>query len=285
MVSKLVTAQRASARAIARNIAAYDRVALGYDANHLEIFNDIEQSRLAAAVSEVLASAGHHRDRPVRVLDVGAGTGNLTAHFLEAGAMVVSGDISTGCLQVVEERFRGTGRHATQLLDGRSLDVVPDGSFDVVACYSVLHHVPDYLSLVAEMARVTRSGGLVYIDHERHDQSWNDADREQFMVEAWVFPPKRWTRFIKPVNYWNRLKPLLQWQRWFDSRWMPEGDLHIWPDDHIEWSKVTDVLRASRVTPEIQRDYLLFDAHFDRAVWERWKDRVTDYRMLAGRKQ
>ncbi len=271
-------------RAIAQNIAAYDAVASRYDATHPEIFNPVEQERLARAVRDVLVAADHQTDRPVRVLDVGAGTGNLTAHFLAAGAVVVSADVSPICLHATAERFGATGRHQVQQIDGRSLGVFADGSFDVAACYSVLHHVPDYLALIAEMARVVRQGGLVYIDHERHDASWTDQAREQFMLEAWVFPPRVWTRFLRPRNYWNRVRPLLQWQRWFNRRWMPEGDLHIWPDDHIEWTRVEACARAHGVVALIVSDYLLCDASLDRGVWERWKDRMTDHRLWVGRK-
>lgn len=270
--------------AIARNVRAYDAVAATYDASHPEIFNPVEQARLAGAVRDVLAACARTDGAPC-VLDVGAGTGNLSAHFLEAGATVVSADVSPGCLRVMTERFRATGRHAVQLIDGRTLGAFADASFDVAACYSVLHHVPDYLALVAEMARVVRPGGLVYIDHERHDASWHDPLRAQCMRELHVFPPKRWTRFLDPRRYWNRIRPLVQWQRWFDRRWMPEGDLHIWPDDHIEWARVEARAREAGVVPEFVRDHLLYEAHYDRTAWERWRDRVTDYRMWVGRKQ
>lgn len=273
-----------AAAAIARNVRAYDAVAATYDASHPEIFNPVEQARLAGAVRAVLAACAR-ADAAPRVLDVGAGTGNLSAHFLDAGADVVSADVSPGCLRVLSDRFRATGRHAVQLLDGRSLGVFADASFDMAACYSVLHHVPDYLALVAEMARVVRPGGLVYIDHERHDASWFDPVRVQCMREVRIFPSRRWTRYLDPRTYWNRVRPLLQWQRWFDPRWMPEGDLHIWPDDHIEWARVEARAREAGVEPVLVRDHLLFEADYDRSAWERWKDRVTDYRMWAGRKQ
>jgi ubiquinone/menaquinone biosynthesis C-methylase UbiE len=267
---------------IAHNVQAYDRIARTYDAAHCEIFNEVEQARLAQAVRDTAALCATRE--PLRALDVGSGTGNLTGHLLATGATVVSADVSTECLRVVAERFGPTGRHSIQRIDGRSLADFADGSFDIVACYSVLHHVPDYLSLVAEMARVVRPGGVVYIDHERHDASWHDSLREQFMREAWVFPPKHWTRFFRPRSYWARIRPLFVWQRWFNRRWMPEGDLHIWPDDHIEWAKVETCAQAHGVTPVLVRDYLLYDEHFDRGVWERWKSRLTDHRMWVGRK-
>jgi hypothetical protein len=66
---------------------------------------------------------------------------------------------------------------------------------------------------------------------------------------------------------------------------MPEGDLHIWPDDHIEWARVEARASEAGVVPLLVRDHLLYEAHYDRAVWERWKDQVTDFRMWVGRKQ
>ncbi len=272
-------------RFIAQNVAAYNLVAASYDQSHPEIFNAVEQERLAGAVRAVLLAAGSREGVPARVLDVGAGTGNLTAHFLEAGAVVVAADVSSECLRVVREKFGDTGRLETQLIDGRSLGVLADESFDVAACYSVLHHVPDYVSLVAEMARVVRRGGLVYLDHERHDTSWlPDPARDQFLAEAVVWPPKSWTRFVKPRNYWNRIRPLFQWQRWFNRRWMPEGDLHIWPEDHIEWARIERRMLDVGVTPHIVHDYLLYEARYQREAWERWKHRLTDFRMWVGRK-
>ena len=273
-------------RLIAQNVAAYDVVATTYDGSHPEIFNEVEQARLAGAVREVLATAGHRDDAPARVLDVGAGTGNLTAHFLAAGARVLAADVSGECLQVVRRKFGSTGRLDTQLIDGRSLAVIADDSVDVAACYSVLHHVPDYVALVAEMARVVRPGGLVYLDHERHDESWlASAARDQFFTEAVIWPPKSWTRFIKPGNYWNRIRPLLVWQRWFNRRWMPEGDLHIWPEDHIEWARIERRLHEAGVAPLLVHDHLQYEARYQRDAWERWKDRLTDYRMWVGRKR
>jgi ubiquinone/menaquinone biosynthesis C-methylase UbiE len=271
---------------IAQNVAAHDAVARTYDARHPEIFNDVEQSRLAAAVREALNGVEAPAAGGARVLDIGTGTGNLTAHFLTAGAQVTAADISAECLRVVTEKFGATGRLQTSLLDGRGLHQFADGSFDVAACYSVLHHVPDYLALVREMARVVRPGGVVYIDHERHDASWGaDPQRDAFIAEAVQWPAKSWTRFVKPGNYWKRIRPLLEWRRWRDPRWMPEGDLHIWPDDHIEWARVESTLAAEGVHVLAVHDYLLFEARYDRGAWERWKDRVSDYRMWLGRKR
>jgi len=270
---------------IAQNVAAHDAVARTYDAGHPEIFNAVEQARLAVAVREALQAVQGPSPAGPRVLDIGTGTGNLAAHFLSAGAHVTATDVSAECLHVVTEKFGATGRLATARIDGRGLGQFADASFDVAACYSVLHHVPDYLALVREMARVVRPGGVVYIDHERHDASWRpDPARDAFLAEAIVWPPKRWTRFVRPANYWKRIAPWLSWRRWRDPRWMPEGDLHIWADDHIEWAQVESALSSLGVAPAVVRDYLLYEARYRREAWERWRERITDYRMWIGSK-
>ena len=38
--------------------------------------------------------------------------------------------------------------------------------FDVVVCYSTLHHLYDLKVAVNEMGRVTNKGGTVYIDND-----------------------------------------------------------------------------------------------------------------------
>jgi ubiquinone/menaquinone biosynthesis C-methylase UbiE len=253
---------------IVRNRRAHDRIAGAYDRRHDDIFNEVEQARLAETAGEAIAAVRNDGSGRLRALDIGAGTGNLTRHLLEEGAQVTAGDVSPGCLAEVERRFAETGRVETKLLDGAGLGQFADGSFDLVACYSVLHHVPDYLALVHEMARVVRTGGVVYIDHERHDASWLPSPaRDAFLREAIVWPKKNWRRFVRFSSYWRRIRPRLEWRRWLNPRWMPEGDLHIWPDDHIQWAGIVEQLAAGGVEVVAVHDYLLYEARYQRAAW------------------
>jgi ubiquinone/menaquinone biosynthesis C-methylase UbiE len=269
-------------RAIAHNRDAHDRVGAAYDARHPEIFNDVEQERLRTALTRAVSMVAG--DRPVRALDVGSGTGNLTSHLLALGAEVTASDLSSGLLAQVTARHGASGRLRTHQLNGRDLQPLPDGAFDLVATYSVLHHIPDYAALVAEMARVVRPGGIVVIDHERTDESWRSPAYAQFLREAVVWPPRRWWYVLQPSRYWKRLQPLLEWQRWGNPRWMPEGDLHIWPDDHIEWARVERALAQYDVHAEVRDDYLLFEPRYQRAVWEAWRTRCADMRCLIARR-
>ncbi len=270
--------------AIAHNRAAHDRLAGAYDDGHPEIFNPVEQERLAAALRRAMHEAAVGRDGPMNALDVGCGSGNVTRHLLALGAHVTAADLSPRLLEVTRRRFEKTGRLEAVVLNGTDLQPLPDNAFDLVAAYSVLHHVPDYAALVAEMARVTRPGGIVFIDHERSDDSWSNDEYRQFLREAVVWPPRRWWYWMQPSRYWNRVRPFIEWRKWRNPRWMAEGDLHIWPDDHIEWVRIETALATRGCRPLAREDYLLYEPRFDRPVWEAWRARVSDMRLLIARR-
>jgi ubiquinone/menaquinone biosynthesis C-methylase UbiE len=270
---------------IERNRRGHDHFAGTYDKRHPEIFNDIEQERLAAALARVVSLAGEGRRESVRALDVGSGTGNLTGRLIAVGARVTAADLSTKLLAEVTRRFGASGQVTTLALNGRNLDPIPDGTFDLAVAYSVLHHVPDYAALVSEMARVVRPGGIVFVDHERVEGSWTSPEYQRFLREVVVAPPpRRWWYWLQPSRYWKRLRPAFEWRRWIDPRWMPEGDLHIWPDDHIEWARVERALSERGCAVVHSEEYLLFEPRYRRDVWESWRARCSDMRMVIARR-
>jgi ubiquinone/menaquinone biosynthesis C-methylase UbiE len=89
------------------------------------------------------------------VLECGAGTGLLLERFAAFARSARGIDLSPGMLAVA----RGRG------LDVREASVtsIPfaDQSFDVTCSFKVLAHVPEIGRALAEMARVTRPGGVV----------------------------------------------------------------------------------------------------------------------------
>ncbi len=97
--------------------------------------------------------------KPSRVMDYGCGTGSATLFvFSELGAASLLGvDISAGSLDVARKEH-GSDRAAFKVMD----DFAPDGSFDLVLCNGVFHHIPlefrarcmDYI------VRSLRPGGL-----------------------------------------------------------------------------------------------------------------------------
>jgi ubiquinone/menaquinone biosynthesis C-methylase UbiE len=259
---------------IRENITVHDKIAKKYEKVHGEIFNAVEQARLR----DILIRARdlvRTQSAPMRALDFGCGSGNLTSHLLEVGCDVTAADVSPGFLRLVEERF-GKQRLNTLQMNGTDLRELADGSFDLIATYSVLHHVPDYLHAVAELGRVCKSGGVIVIDHEQNAAFWNDEPIYREFRKAALLPD--WKKFLRPSNYVHRLR------RFFNPRHTNEGDIHVFADDHIEWDRIRSVLEAMGFEVVVEEDYLLYRSLYRREVYDRYADRCSDTRVMAFRK-
>lgn len=90
------------------------------------------------------------------ILDSGCGTGNLRARAESRGRTVTACDAEASMIGIARDRLRGSVIQA-------ALPDLPmtDGAFDAVAANFVINHVARPADSVAELARVTRSGGLI----------------------------------------------------------------------------------------------------------------------------
>jgi SAM-dependent methyltransferase len=270
-------------RLVERSIRRYRRAHRGYSRSHPEIFNPVEQDRLRAALERAAGEAPGPR-----TLDFGCGSGNLTRHFVELGLEVTAADVSPEFLSDVSSRF---GVESLRL-NGHDLAGVPDASFDLVAAYSVLHHIPDYLAAVRELARVTAPGGIVYIDHEVNDGFWGPGGCAHLMREEWrarrlaqpgVWNPerRRWQRFLMPSKYALAVRLKLDPDYLFGH----EGDIHVWPDDHIEWDSVIRALADAGCEVAWREDYLNYHPEYPDDLYEAYRSRgCSDMTALAARR-
>jgi ubiquinone/menaquinone biosynthesis C-methylase UbiE len=89
------------------------------------------------------------------VLECGCGTGLILERIVGFARTAKAIDLSPGMLEAA--RARGLDVHEA------SITSIPfaDRSFDVTCCFKVLPHVQDVGRALAEMARVTRPGGVV----------------------------------------------------------------------------------------------------------------------------
>lgn len=96
--------------------------------------------------------------RAARILEVGCGTGAITATLHGYAKVGVYG------LDLDHESLRVAQQHdpRTRLTAGNALHLpFPAGTFDAVVCHFLLLWIPDPLPALAEMARVARPGGTV----------------------------------------------------------------------------------------------------------------------------
>ncbi|MBI5728535.1 MAG: glycosyltransferase [Candidatus Magasanikbacteria bacterium] len=276
-VYRRVIAGTRQSKAVGRNIKAHNRLARRYDQRHGEIFNPIEQARLEAAVRAAIASVRTNQ-APVVALDYGCGSGNVTKFLTAAGTEVIAADLARDFFPLIERQIGGAGRVKTLLVNGRDLRDLPDQSVDCVTTYSVLHHVPDYLGILDEFVRVLRSGGIIYIDHEHSQSYWaNDPIYAEF--KARVTPKESWHRFFRLQSYRYR------WHQLWNPYYQEEGDIHVWPHDHIMWDDIIRRLESRGCSVIDQTNYLVYKAEYDPAVYREYAGRCNDMAMLVARKK
>ena len=99
------------------------------------------------------------------VLDAGCGTSTKSIHLAKRGYKVTAVDVSRPILDAARKAVaqRGLQERVTHQWADLTAMPFPDGAFTRVLCWGVLMHVPNVEGAVAELARVTRSGGTIVI--------------------------------------------------------------------------------------------------------------------------
>ena len=260
------------------NVKTHNRLANKYERMHGEIYNDREQTRLK---SELNVALSHIRtSNPIKLaLDFGCGAGNLTAQLMSLGCEVLASDVSQGFLNLIASRTYQT-KVETIKLNGLDLSNITDASVDIVATYSVLHHVPDYLGILKEFMRVLRPGGVIFIDHELSEEFWLQSQIYlDFESKMKKYTPINYQKYFSIGNYYDWII-----RRFVNPRYHREGDIHVFEDDHVEWSRVIDSLFAAGAEVVVNKSYLLFRRNYEVAIYDAYKEITADMHLLVVRK-
>ena len=145
------------------NILYHDAAAASYDGKWAISFDERSVRYVRERAERMLP-----RRRYGRVLEIGSGTGFFLLNLWKAGYVeeAHATDISPGMLSVCAESARRIGCDLrTQTADAEGLPY-GDGEFDLVVGHAFLHHLPDPKGAIAEMHRVLRPGGALFIAGE-----------------------------------------------------------------------------------------------------------------------
>jgi arsenite methyltransferase len=145
----------------------------------------------------------------MRVLDVGCGPGNLTAHIAELvgkEGSVIGVDPSTERIEIANEMTKpNLAFHEGKAED---LSLFPAASFDVVFVNSTLHWVQDQPAALREFARVLKLGGRLGISGGSGDYitAQEKIKAEVLSREPYrIYPEEEPPKFLKQ----NELENLL----------------------------------------------------------------------------
>ncbi len=114
--------------------------------------------------------------KPGRLLDIGCASGDFLGEMAEAGWQVAGVEPGDTAAAAAEARFPGKITHGT--LEDAGYD---DGAFDLVTMWDVIEHLPDPLATLAEIKRILRPGGTLFIQTPR----WGCIE-SRFFGSAWV---------------------------------------------------------------------------------------------------
>ncbi len=99
-----------------------------------------------------------------RVADVGCGGGLLSEALASAGADVVGVDLGQAVIDVAQLHLHESGLKVDYRVQSSSgLAEAEAGTFDAVCCMELIEHVPDPAALVADLARMLKPGGRLFM--------------------------------------------------------------------------------------------------------------------------
>lgn len=180
-----------------------------------------------------------------RLLDLGAGAGELTLALRQAGAQAVAVEIDQTVLRSGTAPLTGA-----VLGDGTRLPF-PDSSFDGIICSNVLEHTPSVPPVLQEIARVLRPGGWAWVSWTNWYSPWGGHE-------------------IVPFHYLGPRLGLRAWRRLFGEPRKNVPFVELWP------THIGDVLRDVAKEPSL----LLRDAMPRYYPSQRWILRVPGLREV-----
>lgn len=141
-------------------------------------------------------------DPPLRIADLGCGTGTLSVLLAEAGHEVDGLDFSPRMIEFA--RLKAAGLNAVRFMQGDAYEPpLPEESFDVVLCRHVLWAMPDpAVALTRWLRLLIPTGRLVLVEGRWSNGAGLAAEDTVRLVEQ-TERPATLTRLPDP-DYWGR---------------------------------------------------------------------------------
>ena len=152
-----------------------------------------------------------YRDRKIKIIDVGCGTGELAlalAAKLGTRASVVGVDRNDKSLAVARERARKwkINNVIFKHVD-LTKDKLPNGFFDFVFSIGVIHHIPETKKMFDKLVKITKTGGYITTGfYNPYGMMRKRLERQLLKILAGVNIEKR-MRLAKKLYYRRKLTP------------------------------------------------------------------------------
>ena len=133
---------------------------------------------------------------------------------------------------------------------------------------------------------MVRPGGWLYVDHESSERSWHPDEALRRYRELTHLPLREhaWNLLRSGEAFTPAFVKTVFMKAFVNRRYEREGDIHVWPDDHIEWRRVEETLNESGARIVETREYLHYRPRGGEALYLEYKDRCSDMQCMFARK-
>jgi len=139
----------------------YDEISAIYDET-----GETFESRQGQCFRLELINKYLSENKNIKILDAGGGTGRITLPLADMGYQVTLCDLSTGMLDVAEEKLGKEGLLEKTEILVTDISHLPfgDQTFDLVLCLASPLSLADSGKAAEELARVLKTGGTIIVD-------------------------------------------------------------------------------------------------------------------------
>ncbi len=213
-LSERAAAQERLAARVSAYYTKYYRDVLGLPDWQARVANRLpEDENILPRLRQVETWMNERLECGLRVLVVGGGTGAEFMALARRGCDVFAVEPDPEAVAIARERARLAGADPGRFLCGVAESLpFPDDRFDFVCCHSVIEHVQDVGRSVAEMVRVVKPRGRIFLSSEDYRQCWEN----HYKLPLPMFAP-RWVAKLL-LRHWRRNPKFLDSLRLVDSR-------------------------------------------------------------------
>jgi 2-polyprenyl-3-methyl-5-hydroxy-6-metoxy-1,4-benzoquinol methylase len=232
------------------NVKAHRFEAKYFEMLHPEIYNMVEQKRLTRSLKKIAKLVSSNGKK---ALDFGAGTGNVTGKLLRMGYEVTAVDISKEMCKVLRNRYADFVKRGTLHVINSEIEDVALASeeFDLITCYAVLHHIPDYGEVIKKVSLSLKKGGVIYLDHENSAfQGSVGRVARLYHFSDWFLNVLTGSTYLQVANGKDEFKMI-------SKREFALADYWGQPDRKIDNAKIEHVLKELNFSSYLQINYHL----------------------------